>query len=146
MRERKIEFAEYEKIPTYSRMVFMGKVVNKQKVGYISVLSDSVLYGVGTSEGVVEGEVIVITNPDVKIDVSDKIIVTKMTDPGWVFLIRNCKGIIAEQGSLLSHTAIISRELGKPAIVNVKNVLETLHTGDKVRIDGLKGKIEKLGG
>ena len=67
-----------------------------------------------------------------------------MTDPGWVFLIRNSIGIIAEQGSLLSHTAIISRELKKPAVVNVKNALQVLHNGDRIRIDGLKGRIEIL--
>ena len=144
VRQRKLEFAEYEKIPTYSRLVFSGKIINKQKIGHINKLSDAELFGVGTSEGVVEGEVIVINNPDITIDVTDKIIVTKMTDPGWVFLIRNCKGIIAEQGSLLSHTAIISRELKKPAIVNAKNVLIALRTGDRVRIDGLTGKIERL--
>lgn len=144
VRQRKLEFAAYEKIPTYSRMVFSGEVMNKQRIGNVSILSDSSLYGVGTSAGIVEGEVIVVTNPDVTIDVTDKIIVTKMTDPGWVFLIRNCKGIIAEQGSLLSHTAIISRELGKPAIVNVKNAMISLRSGEKVRIDGLKGKIERL--
>ena len=76
--------------------------------------------------------------------INAKIIVTKMTDPGWVFLIKNCKGIIAQQGSLLSHTAIISRELNKPAIVNVKNVLQLVTTGEKVKINGLTGEIEKL--
>ena len=67
-----------------------------------------------------------------------------MTDPGWVFLIKNAVGIIAEQGSLLSHTAIISRELHKPAVVNVSNVMHILKTGDKVRINGTTGVIEKL--
>lgn len=144
VRERKMEYYNYEKIPTYSRLVFSEKVINKTNIGSVSVLSDNKLYGVGVSEGVIEGEIIVIDEPEITIDVSDKIIVTKMTDPGWVFLIKNCKGIIAQQGSLLSHTAIISRELGKPAIVNVKNVLQLLNTGDKVKINGLTGEIEKL--
>ena len=96
------------------------------------------------SEGIVEGEILVIDEPNLSIDATDKIIVTKMTDPGWVFLIKNCKGIIAQQGSLLSHTAIISRELNKPAIVNVKNVLQLVMTGERVKINGLTGEIEKL--
>ena len=144
VRDRKIEYYNYEKIPAYSRLVYTEKIINKKSIGNISVLSNDKLQGVGVSEGIVEGEVVVIETPNVEIDVVDKIIVTKMTDPGWVFLIRNCKGVIAQQGSLLSHTAIISRELGKPAIVNVKNVLQSLKTGDRIKVNGLTGEIEKL--
>lgn len=143
--KRKVQYKEFENIPTYSRLVFSEKVVDKNtNITNVSVVSDKILQGVGTSVGVVEGEVLIIDNPDLEIDTTGKIIVTKMTDPGWVFLIRNSIGIIAEQGSLLSHTAIISRELKKPAVVNVKNALQVLHNGDKVRIDGLCGKIEIL--
>lgn len=143
--KRKVEYKDFENIPAYSRLVFSEKVVDKNSnIKDINVVSDKVLQGVGTSVGVVEGEVLIIENPDLEIDTTGKIIVTKMTDPGWVFLIRNSIGIIAEQGSLLSHTAIISRELKKPAVVNVKNALQVLHNGDKVRIDGLCGKIEIL--
>ena len=142
---RKKQYKDFENIPAYSRLVFANKVVDKNtNISGISVISDKLLKGVGTSEGIVEGEVIVIDNPDLEVDTTNKIIVTKMTDPGWVFLIRNSLGIIAEQGSLLSHTAIISRELHKPAVVNVKNVLNILKTGDIVRIDGLKGEINIL--
>ena len=143
--ERKEKYKMYENIPTYSRLVFSEKIIDKNvNITDVSIVSDTELYGIGTSVGVVEGEVIVIDNSDLTIDTTDKIIVTKMTEPAWVFLIKNSKGIIAEQGSLLSHTAIISRELHKPAVVNVKNALQILHTGDKVRIDGLKGVVEIL--
>ena len=63
-------------------------------------------------------------------DVKDKILVTKMTDPGWVFLLATAKGVISEKGSLLSHTAIISRELKIPSIVGVDNLMRILKTGD----------------
>ena len=143
--KRKVQYKEFENIPAYSRLVFSEKVVDKNtNITNVSVVSDKVLQGVGTSQGVVEGEVLIIENPDLDIDTTGKIIVTKMTDPGWVFLIRNSLGIIAEQGSLLSHTAIISRELKKPAVVNVKNALQVLHNGDRIRIDGLKGRIDIL--
>ena len=71
----------------------------------------------------------------------DKILVTQMTDPGWVFLLTQAKGIIAEKGSLLSHTAIISRELGIPAVVGIKHATRQLKTGDYVILDGNSGKI-----
>ena len=74
-------------------------------------------------------------------DTTGKILVTKSTDPGWVFLIQNAAGIIAEKGSLLSHTAIISRELHKPAIVNVKDCTQILKTGDVVKMNAETGII-----
>ena len=75
-------------------------------------------------------------------DVEGKILITKMTDPGWVFLLTSAKGVISEKGSLLSHTAIISRELGVPSIVGVKDLTEIIHTGDQIRMNGDNGKIE----
>ena len=59
-------------------------------------------------------------------------------------MIKNCVGIIAEKGSLLSHTAIISRELHKPAIVNVKDCTKILKNGDQITMDAVTGKIEIL--
>ena len=74
----------------------------------------------------------------------DKILITKMTDPGWVFLLTQAKGVISEKGSLLSHTSIISREIGIPSIVGVKDLMLTIQTGDLIRMNGDKGKIEIL--
>ena len=65
-----------------------------------------------------------------------------MTDPGWVFLLATASGVVSEKGSLLSHTAIISRELKIPAIVGVENLLNTIHTGDLIEMDGNKGTIK----
>ena len=64
-----------------------------------------------------------------------------MTDPGWVFLLTLSKGIIVEKGSLLSHTAIISRELKIPSIVGIKGVTERLKTGDIIYMNGSTGEI-----
>ena len=52
-------------------------------------------------------------------NLNGEILVTKRTDPGWVPLFPNCRGIIVERGSLLSHSAVIARELGVPTIVGV---------------------------
>ena len=77
-------------------------------------------------------------------NVKDKIVVTKMTDPGWVFLLVQAKGIITEKGSLLSHTAIISRELSIPAVVGVKDIVLKLKDGDRVSMDGSTGVINLI--
>ena len=67
-----------------------------------------------------------------------------MTDPGWVFLLASAKGIVTEKGSLLSHTAIIARELRIPSIVAVENATELLKNGDIVEMDGSTGDIHIL--
>lgn len=128
------------------RIEYSSQVVDLVNANTINDNNDNHLHGIGTSSGIVEGEVVVINSID-NIDVTaieNKIIVTPMTDPGWVYLLMNCKGIIAQQGSLLSHTAIISRELNKPAIVNVANVMNILQTGDKVKVNGTTGDIEVI--
>ena len=85
-----------------------------------------------------------VENPALQTDTAGKILVAKMTDPGWVFLLAGAAGIVAEKGSLLSHTAIISRELGKPAVVGVENATRLLQNGDLVEIDGTAGRVTVL--
>ena len=132
-------------MPAYSRLVFAGESFDKNHVNINSVnVSENcdTLKGTPCSCGCVEGEVVVIDNVSETKDVKDKILVTKMTDPGWVFLLVEAKGIITEKGSLLSHTAIISRELNIPSVVGVHNVCNILKTGDRVRLNGNTGEIE----
>lgn len=142
--DRKQQEKHFKNIPAYTRLVFTEKVFNK--TGHISktVVGDSVktLAGVATSTGCAEGEVIVIEEATLGLDTTGKILVTKSTDPGWVFLIQNSAGVIAEKGSLLSHTAIISRELHKPAIVNVKDCTQILKTGDYIKMNAETGIID----
>lgn len=145
--DRKKEYRMFESLPAYTRLVFSGKVTDKhpQEVSEMQFeKNEEHFFGTACSNGCVEGEVLIIEKPAAQMDTKDKVLVTKMTDPGWVFLIADAKGIIAEKGSLLSHTAIISRELGKPAVVGVKNITKLLKKGDYVRIDGEKGEITIL--
>ena len=55
--------------------------------------------------------------------------------------LQNAAGIVAEKGSLLSHTAIITRELGKPAVVGVKDATRLIQTGDTVVVDADAGTV-----
>ena len=145
--ERKEKYKLYNQLPAYSRLVFAGESFDKNHVNINSVnVSENcdTLKGTPCSCGCVEGEVVVIDNVSETKDVKDKILVTKMTDPGWVFLLVEAKGIITEKGSLLSHTAIISRELNIPSVVGVKNVCNILKTGDRVRLNGNTGEVEVI--
>jgi pyruvate,water dikinase len=55
----------------------------------------------------------------------------------------NAAGVIAERGSLLSHSAIVAREMGVPCVVSLKGVTQWLRTGDTVRLDGGAGTVER---
>ncbi len=147
--KRKEEYAFYQKLPAYSRLLFIGKVWNKPLGAAVSDerLSAAGCYrGVPCSGGIAEGEILVVRDPSVlaNADVRGKILVTKMTDPGWVFFIAAASGVVAEKGSLLSHTAIISRELGKPAVVGIAKITGSLKDGQKVRVNGDTGEVTVL--
>jgi phosphohistidine swiveling domain-containing protein len=102
------------------------------------------LSGIGCSPGIIEQEVQIVHSPrDVK-NLNGKIMVCESTDPGWVTLFPTCSAIIVERGSLLSHSAIVSREMGIPCIVGVSNALTRLKNGDRIKINGSSGKIELL--
>lgn len=142
IKERKIQYKNYEKIPSYNRLVFANKIIDKHFENTNVINNSNNLFGIGSSMGIVEGEVVVIKDVNENIDVKNKIIVAESTDPGWVFLIKEAKGIIVERGSILSHTAIITRELKKPSIINVKNITNILKNGDYVQLDAYNGIVK----
>ncbi|MDR2895469.1 MAG: hypothetical protein LBV30_02295 [Propionibacteriaceae bacterium] len=104
------------------------------------------LSGVACSAGRVSGSVLVVTDPATAGDVRGRILVARSTDPGWVFLMSQAAGVIAERGSLLSHTAIVARELGLPALVGVEGATQILMTGDQVLLDADAGRVDLLVG
>lgn len=99
------------------------------------------LKGIGCSPGIVRGKVRVVLNAKELSSLQGDILVTSSTDPGWVMLFPSASGIIVERGSLLSHSAIVSREMGKPCIVGVTGLLKMLKTGDEIEMDGSTGVI-----
>ncbi len=142
--EMREKYAALAQLPAYGRLIFSSGVFDKapKKVAAIdSANLPDKLNGIPCSQGVARAEVLVVDDPTTHLDSKGKILVTKMTDPGWVFLIAGAAGIIAEKGSLLSHTAIISRELGKPSVVGVDKVTRLLKSGDMVEINGGTGEI-----
>ncbi len=116
----------------------------KDEAPSVSASGERCLRGQGCSTGVVVGEAVVITDPNTTADVRGKILVAPMTDPGWVFLMVGAAGLIVERGSLLSHTAIIGRELGKPTVVGVAGATRLIRDGDRIELDGASGTIRWL--
>ena len=143
--QRKNEYRMYKCLPAFSRIIFEKEEFSKHHVSVNShkmAEQTGVMQGVPCSGGVSEGEALVVEDISMLEDSKDKILVTKMTDPGWVFYLASAKGVISQKGSILSHTAIISREIGIPSIVGVANVMNRINTGDIVRMDGGSGRIE----
>jgi phosphohistidine swiveling domain-containing protein len=113
----------------------------------VVITSQSDLKGMGASGGSIEGIVLLVSDPREALEISDleeRILVTRSTDPAWIFIMSKCKGLVAEKGSLLSHTAIVGRELQIPTVVGVPHATQILKTGEKIRIDGTQGTIQKL--
>jgi pyruvate,water dikinase len=100
--------------------------------------------GLACCAGVVTARVRVIADPRVEVLAPGEILVASSTDPGWIAAFVNAAGIIAERGSLLSHSAIVAREMGVPCVVGLKGATEWLRTGDVVRLDGGAGVVERI--
>ena len=104
------------------------------------------LRGIGASAGRVEGTVRVLeTLPETPPDIdAQTILVVPYTDAGWSPLLARIGGLIAEVGGQLSHGAIVAREYGIPAVMDVTDATHRLNSGQRVRIDGQQGTIEIL--
>ncbi|MEL7611098.1 PEP/pyruvate-binding domain-containing protein [Vreelandella titanicae] len=102
-----------------------------------------VLDGLAASPGVVVARTRVVTDLDRQAEELQKgeILVTKYTDASWTPLFLLAAGVITDIGSTLSHSSIVSREFGIPAVVNVKNATQKIKTGDLVYLDGNSGVI-----
>src|SRR5262249_1812230 len=88
--------------------------------------------GLGCCPGVVRGRARVVRDPRAAEIRPGEILVAERTDPGWIILFSSAAGLVVERGSLLSHSAIVARELGIPAVVSVAGVTQWLRTGDEV--------------
>lgn len=100
--------------------------------------------GIGCCPGVVRGTVRVVRDPNGVELQAGSILVAERTDPGWIMLFPAASGLLVEKGSLLSHSAIVARELGLPAVVSIPGVTNWLKDGDKVEFDGSTGKVRVL--
>jgi phosphohistidine swiveling domain-containing protein/thymidylate kinase len=72
------------------------------------------------------------------------ILVTPYTDPGWTPALGLVAGVVTEVGGLLSHAAVISREYGIPAVLNVADATTRIRSGQRIRLDGSTGSVEIL--
>jgi len=86
----------------------------------------------------------VITDPRNAKLKAGEILVAERTDPGWIMLFPSASALLVERGSLLSHSAIVAREMGIPAIVSISGVTRWLKNGDWVEMDGSRGTVRRI--
>ncbi|MTJ17161.1 MULTISPECIES: glycerol-3-phosphate acyltransferase [unclassified Dolichospermum] len=105
--------------------------------------SDNILLGIPASQGQIQGRVKVVRTLQEAHDIDkNTILVVPYTDSGWAPILVQAGGLIAEAGGKLSHGAIIAREYGIPAVMDVRGATYLLQDGQEVRIDGYKGTVE----
>ena len=73
-----------------------------------------------------------------------EVLIAPITDPGWMPLFVGVVAVVAEMGGELSHTMIVSRDLGIPAVVGAVGATAAIKTGDLVEVDGSKGIVRIL--
>ncbi len=103
--------------------------------------------GAAVGRGIATGEVAVLNSPE-EIDRFDSgaILVTERTDPDWGPILEGAAAVVTDHGGRTSHAAIVSRELGIPAVVGTENGTRTLEDGEEVTVscaEGDEGKVRK---
>jgi len=96
--------------------------------------------GIAIGDAVVTGQVCLIENArDIDKFVDGSILVTSTTDPDWVPIMKRAAAIVTDHGGRTSHAAIVSRELGLPAVVGTGDATHVLHTGQDVSVSCAEG-------
>ena len=106
--------------------------------------------GLGCAPGLVRAQVSLVADPRRWLDAPRQrgsdcpILVAASTDPGWVLLFPHAAGLLVERGSVLSHVAIVARELGLPMVTDLGGITANLAEGDWVEMDGRSGVVRRL--
>ena len=110
-----------------------------------ATMTDGVLHGRPASRGIVEGIArVAITLAEAAELQPGEILITPITDIGWTPYFSLIGGLVTDLGSSVSHGAVIAREYGLPCIVNSREGTRFFNTGDRIRLDGDKGTVERL--
>jgi len=140
---RRSQFLQDSQIPQIPPVVYGHNP--PQPITPVINPADNILLGIPASLGQIQGRVKILRTLQAVHDIDkNTILVVPYTDSGWVPVLVQAGGFIAEAGGKLSHGAIIAREYGIPAVMDVQNATYLLQDGQEVRIDGYKGTVEIL--
>ncbi|MFA6268886.1 MAG: PEP-utilizing enzyme [archaeon] len=103
------------------------------------------LTGICASKGIFEGQVHIASDTNLVMPKEKGfILVCNQTSPAYIVLLMNSRGVITEKGGMVSHPAIVSRELGIPCIVGASNATQLLKQGQKILLDATNGVVYEL--
>ena len=103
-----------------------------------------ILTGLAASPGIASGKIKIVNNlSDLEKIKQGDILVTKMTNPDMVVSMQKSAAIVTDDGGLTAHAAIVSREMGIPAVVGTKEATKKLKEGEIITVDGSSGKVYK---
>ena len=106
---------------------------------------DGLVMGLGGSPGVVEATARVIDGPGAFDDLEPgDVLVCSVTDPGWAPLFDLAGAVVIDIGGVLSHGAIVARDMGIPCVIGTRDGTRRIRSGDRVRVDGSAGTVEVL--
>lgn len=105
--------------------------------------SESSRNGLGCSPGIVTGIARVVRDPRAAKVGAGEILVARSTDPGWIALFANAGAVVVEKGSILSHSAIVAREMGIPCVVGIAGVVDWIVDGERIEVDGHSGIVRR---
>jgi pyruvate,water dikinase len=144
---RRAEFVAYERAPAPpDRFETRGAAADYVVALVPAVASSGELRGTGCSPGVVRAPVRIVRDPHHAGELAGHILVAERTDPGWTLIFPAVEGVLVQRGSLLSHSAIVARELALPCIVGIPGLMDTLRDGEMVEMDGTAGTLRRLDG
>ncbi|HZD59602.1 MAG TPA: PEP-utilizing enzyme, partial [Anaerolineae bacterium] len=136
--ERKKKQEEYEQLDPPD--VIVDETPQPKTV--VQEVSGGILKGIGVAAGQATGTARLINHPkEGHLLQPGEILVAPSTDPGWTPLFLRASGLIMEVGGSLSHGAVVAREYGIPAVVNVPGAMKALQDGEMVTVDGDEGKV-----
>lgn len=122
--------------------LFRDTLISKEELGNKIITENKTIRGTGIYPAIVKGHVQLIKNvKDLISYQSDKILVTTATLPQYSQYIRHAKCVVADEGGLLTHAAVFSREFKVPAVVGTKIATKVLKDGDLVEVDSINGII-----
>jgi len=128
-----------DRFETHGLPYYRNRFAGRQRAAVAS--EDGLLHGTGCCPGIVTGPVKVLRTPSEDARLDGEILVAERTDPGWVPLYPSVSGLLIERGSILSHSAIVAREMGIPTIVGIAGLVGNLRTGQVVTMDGGAGMV-----
>ena len=144
LESRAQEWREWTALHPPSLIVGSRGIVEEETVLTVPLPGSRLLRGTPVSAGHAEGIARVITDPHHADLRPGEILVTRYTDPAWTPLFFTAGALITEVGGVLSHGAVVAREIGLPAIVGVEDATTRITSGRRVKVNAVDGTVELL--